>query len=201
MAKQNGIQKWMKKKKIKEQDLIYLAVFVVVIIYLFITSIAKGEVWAIILLVVMILLFGGGLWLWLHRRKKNLFFKKDVSFRKIDKMNGPEFEQFLGELFARDGYKSEVTKTSGDFGADLVLNKDEKRIVVQAKRYHSAVGLSAVQEVVTSMRMYKADEGWVVTNNERFTNAARTLAKKNDVRLIARDELKKIIQRLSIEEK
>lgn len=200
MAKQNEIQKWMKKNRIKEQDLVYLAVFLVIIIYLFITAVSKGETWAIITLVAIVLLFSGGLWFWFHRRKKNIYYKKNVSFRKIDLMSGPEFEHYLGELFAKDGYKTEVTKTSGDFGADLVLYKDEKRIVVQAKRYHNAVGLSAVQEIVTSKRMYKADEAWVVTNNERFTNAAIRLAKQNDVKLIARDQLKKIIQRLNAEE-
>lgn len=53
---------------------------------------------------------------------------------EIDSMQGKEFEEFLKLLFDDLGYKARVTKASGDYGADLVLNKDGKTIVVQAKK-------------------------------------------------------------------
>ena len=62
-------------------------------------------------------------------------------------------------------------------------------MVIQAKRYNQKVSNSAIQEVVASIRHYKADKGMVVTNNE-FTNEAIDLAKSNDITLIDRKQLK-----------
>ncbi|MEH7272628.1 restriction endonuclease, partial [Neobacillus vireti] len=77
---------------------------------------------------------------------------------------------------------------SGDFGADLLLKKDRKKIVVQAKRYSKDVGIKAVQEVMGARSYYKADEAWVVSNSY-FTKAARELARNGNVALVNRDEL------------
>ncbi|PEC41575.1 restriction endonuclease, partial [Priestia megaterium] len=51
----------------------------------------------------------------------------------IDKMDGYQFEIYLQALFQQLGYKPQVTKKSGDFGADLVM-KGKEKIVIQAKR-------------------------------------------------------------------
>ena len=111
---------------------------------------------------------------------------------EIDKMQGYEFEIFLKTLFAKLGYTAEVTKKSGDFGADVLLYKDNLTIVVQAKRYDKHVGVKAVQEIYSSMSYYCANEAWVVTNNY-FTRQAKELANNNGVRLIDREELVNLI--------
>ena len=77
-----------------------------------------------------------------------------------------------------------------DYGADLVLRKWGKKIVVQAKRYERNVGIAAVQEVVGSIAYYKADRAMVVTNSN-FTKSARDLAKRNEVELWGRKEMQK----------
>ncbi len=69
-----------------------------------------------------------------------------------------------------------------------MLSNNEKKIVVQAKRYKKKVGLKAVQEVVSAKNYYKADECWVITNNY-FTAPAVKLAQSNNVSLIDRDLL------------
>ncbi|MDN4617855.1 restriction endonuclease [Paenibacillus sp. PsM32] len=114
---------------------------------------------------------------------------------EIDKMSGDQFEHYLGQLFKLQGYNATVTQAQGDYGADLVLNKDGKRIVVQAKRYSKNVGLKAVQEVYGAIAHYKASAGWVVTNS-RYTPQARTLARSNNVRLVDREELVEMILRV-----
>ncbi|MGE6489185.1 restriction endonuclease [Paenisporosarcina sp. NPDC076898] len=121
---------------------------------------------------------------------KSMLQKSNIS--DIDMMNGVEFENFLAQLFASRGYKVELTATSGDNGADLILNRGKKRIVVQVKRYSKPVGVKAIQEVNSSIKVYKANEAWVVTNNE-YTRAAIALAKVNDVHLIGRNQLIKLI--------
>lgn len=121
-------------------------------------------------------------------QRKRVECLKRSGIAEIDQMQGVQFEQYLGHLFRSQGYKAEVTKASGDFGADLVISKSGRRIVVQAKRYKKNVGLRAVQEVQGARAHYKATEAWVVTNSN-FTQQAYELAKSNGVRLIDREEL------------
>lgn len=115
-----------------------------------------------------------------------------AGIKKIDKMTGEEFEEFLGILFKRRGFKVSYTKSSGDYGADLILHDRKNTIAVQAKRYSGSVGVKAVQEVIGALKMYDATEAWVVTNSY-FTKQAQKLAESNDVYLIDRDELIEII--------
>ncbi|MGJ7922203.1 restriction endonuclease [Neobacillus sp. LXY-4] len=130
-------------------------------------------------------------------RSKNYKDKVRKSrINDVDSMTGTQFEYFLKLLFIRQGYKVETTKVTGDYGADLVMTKDGKKIVVQVKRYSNRVGIKAIQEVVSSIAFYKATEGWAITNNE-FTDAAIELANSNGIRLIERDELINMISQLN----
>ena len=110
------------------------------------------------------------------------------GIREVDKMTGVQFEEYLRILFSSTGYRVLTTPTTGDFGADLILEKNDKRIAVQAKRNKSNVGIKAVQEVAGAKKHYKANETWVVTNSN-FTKAAEELAKSNDVVLFGRERL------------
>jgi len=107
---------------------------------------------------------------------------------EVDLMDGTTFEHFLTTLFRRLGYGVEHTGRRGDYGADLVVTKDGRRIAVQAKRWNKAVGVKAVQEAVASKGMYKCAEALVVANRA-FTRQARTLARANDVALWDREAL------------
>lgn len=88
----------------------------------------------------------------------------------IDKMDGRQFEHYLGQLYKSQGYKVIVTRAAGDYGADLVIEKDKKRIVVQAKRYSKNVGIEAVQQAQASIAHYKVHEAWVVSNRNYTTS-------------------------------
>lgn len=120
-----------------------------------------------------------------YRRKQIL---RMSGIMEIDKMDGILFEHYLKELYSSYGYSAKVTQAVGDFGADLVLTKTGKKIVVQAKRYSGNVGVKAVQEIKAAQSHYNAEESWVVTNSY-FTQAAVSLAKSNNVKLINRDQL------------
>ncbi len=84
--------------------------------------------------------------------------------------------------------ESKKTRAHGDYGADLVLEKDGVRTVVQAKRWTKNVGVKAIQEAVAAKPIYRCEHAMVVTNRY-FTEQARRLAKANGVRLWNRDEL------------
>lgn len=111
----------------------------------------------------------------------------------VDMMNGSEFEHFVCELYTKMGYKAEVTKQSGDQGLDVIAEKGDKRIGIQAKCYSGTVGNSAVQEAVAGRSFYHCDKVVVVTNNY-FTASAKELAQSNDVILWDRDILKEKIK-------
>ena len=97
--------------------------------------------------------------------------------------NGYEFEEYLVGLFEYLGFKVQLTPKSNDQGADLIIEKDYKKIAVQAKYYNSPVGNKAVQEVKAAIDFYKADRGLVITNSS-FTKAAIELAEANAIKLI-----------------
>jgi len=106
----------------------------------------------------------------------------------IDLMDGTEFENFISLLFSKMGYKSEVTKHSGDQGIDVIAEKRNYKIGIQTKCYSNSVGNSAIQEVVAGKSYYSCDKVIVITNNY-FTNAAADLALANNVLLWDRNIL------------
>ncbi len=82
------------------------------------------------------------------------------------------------------------TPSVGDQGADLIACKDNKTVIIQAKRYKGTVGNKAVQEVISALTYFAGDEAWVITNSS-FTPSAKALARKANVRLIEGHDLKR----------
>jgi len=111
-----------------------------------------------------------------------------------DKMSGEEFEKFLLVHFQKLGYKGDTTSKTNDYGADLVLTKDGEKIVVQAKRWSSRVGIEAVQQIIGAKAYYKADSCIVATNNY-FTPNAINLASSSLVDLWDRSKLLEIMSK------
>ncbi|WP_430786940.1 restriction endonuclease [Virgibacillus flavescens] len=113
---------------------------------------------------------------------------KKSGMLDVDEMPGRKFEEYLQVLLRSRGYKASLTPETGDYGADLILSTQKKKIIVQAKRYKKNVGIKAVQEIASAKSHYRAEECWVITNSF-FTQAAKNLALSNKVRLIDRNEL------------
>ena len=107
---------------------------------------------------------------------------------ELDRLTGVEFEEFLAGLFRNQGYAAELTPTSGDYGADLIVSKDGQRIAVQAKRYVGSVGVQAVQEALSGQAYYQCDTAWVIATGA-FTTNALELAEKSGVKMIGRSEI------------
>ena len=113
------------------------------------------------------------------------------GIREVDRMTGRQFEEYLKALLRSLGYRVKLTRPSGDYGADLVVEKDGIKTVVQAKRHRKKVGIRAIQEAVAAVGYYKADNAMVITNSF-FTKSARQLAEKNGVQLWDRNTLVKM---------
>ncbi|NEP61838.1 MAG: restriction endonuclease, partial [Symploca sp. SIO2G7] len=113
----------------------------------------------------------------------------------VDQMTGREFEEFLAKLFKQLGYQVVLTQASADYGADLVIQKESIKAVVQAKRKQGSVGIDAVQQVVAAIAYYQANLGMVITNS-KFTENAKNLAVSNQIELWDREDLKNVFKKV-----
>jgi HJR/Mrr/RecB family endonuclease len=93
------------------------------------------------------------------------------------RMTGSQFETFLQKLFEKRGYYVTRTKSSHDYGADLILGKQGECIVVQAKKRKTVIGIRAIQEAFSSMGYYDADHAIVITTGT-YSRPAIQLARK-----------------------
>ncbi|MCL2854806.1 MAG: restriction endonuclease [Defluviitaleaceae bacterium] len=116
------------------------------------------------------------------------------AYKRIDRMDGHEFEWFCAEMLRRAGFgKVEVTKGSGDQGVDILAQKGGDTYAIQCKRQASNVGNRAVQEVFAGKAFYEADVGAVLTN-QHFTQSAKEAAGRMEILLWDRNWLEKAIR-------
>ena len=101
----------------------------------------------------------------------------------MDEMEGHDFEYYCADILKAHGFLDvEVTKGSGDFGADILAEKDGVTYAVQCKCYDKPIGVKAVQEVYAGKAYYDRMVGVVMTN-QYFTQPAVDLAQKLNVML------------------
>ena len=131
------------------------------------------------------------------RQKKQKYINSGIL--TVDKMGGIEFESFLQAHYEALGYNVKLTKSSCDYGVDLIIKKDGQLTIIQAKRYGSKVGVNAIQQIVAGLRYYKASKGIVVTNNY-YTKNAINLAEANEIELIDRNKLIEIMDKNNCKE-
>ncbi len=150
------------------------------------------------------ILLGGaftlGICLLLFLQWYDVFFMKSKTLAQIDRFSGFTFEKYLAVLFREQGYQVTVTPDRADFGADLLIKKEGINTAVQAKRFNSTVGISAVQEVVAAKSHYHCHRAMVVTNST-FTKAAWKLAHSNQVWLVDRKRLTDMIRQVDAKRK
>lgn len=108
-------------------------------------------------------------------------------------LRGIPFESFLAQVFLELGFDVELTKASGDQGADLIAEGSGRRIAIQAKGWQDAVGNHAVQEVHAGMTYYGCSRCMVITNST-FTHAAVDLASKIGCLLIDGSQIEALIR-------
>ncbi len=122
-----------------------------------------------ILAAVILALLGAAVILLFRRRRKPASFED---------MEGHEFEFFCADLLKQKGFvEVEVTKGSGDYGIDILAEKDGVTYAIQCKRYGAPVGVKAIQEAYAGRDYYDRMVGAVMTN-QYFTAPAVEAAQK-----------------------
>lgn len=121
-------------------------------------------------------------------------FRKHYSGRQLDEMEGLDFEYYCAELLKYHGFVDvEVTRGSGDYGIDILAEKDGVTYAIQCKRYHAPVGVKAVQEAYAGRDYYDRMVGCVLTN-QYFTQPAVEAAKKLKILLWDRGYLESMME-------
>ncbi len=96
----------------------------------------------------------------------------------MDEMEGHDFEYYCADLLEKQGFlEVEVTRGSGDFGVDILAEKEGVTYAVQCKRYNGPVGVDAVLRTYAGRDYYGCMVGAVMTN-QYFTAPAVEAAKK-----------------------
>ena len=111
-----------------------------------------------------------------------------------DLMEGHEFEYYCAELLERNGFREvKVTKGSGDYGIDILAEKDGVTYAIQCKCYGTPVGVKAVQEAYAGRDYYDRMVGTVLTN-QYFTQPAAEAARKLKILLWDRGYLEEMAE-------
>lgn len=100
----------------------------------------------------------------------------------IDRMGWKTFEVYVAKLFEDLGYRVQLTPDGPDYGADVILERENVRTAVQAKQYTNSVSVKAIQQVVAAKAVYGCSKAMVVTTS-MYTKPAQYLAQKNEVEL------------------
>jgi restriction system protein len=139
-----------------------------------------------------------------------LFDGKWVSFSEIPKlleikiglannfenMSPFDFEHFVARLLQEMGYKTEVTKKTGDYGTDIIAKKGNKLIAVQCKRHNekNLVGNKLIQQLLGSMNFYHATQCIFVTTSY-YTKPAITQAQNAPIELWDKDTFHNLVKK------
>ena len=160
------------------------------------------EYWNVLIIVIAIVLLlyalirAEGIRAWIKNK-----FTETVNrnlYKPIDKMgieeiaDGYKFELYIANILIKNNYSNvTVTPQSGDYGVDVLAEKDGIKYAIQCKYYSNPVGVEAVQEASAGKAFYNAHVSIVATNNV-FTANARELAGKIGVVLWDRDIINKM---------
>ncbi|MDE6406057.1 MAG: restriction endonuclease [Lachnospiraceae bacterium] len=120
--------------------------------------------------------------------------RRDRRISRMDELEGHDFEFFCADLLKAQGFIDvEVTRGSGDFGVDILAEKDGITYAVQCKRYSGPVGVEAVLRTYGGLAYYERMVGAVMTN-QYFTAPAVEAARKLHILLWDRGYMDAMIE-------
>jgi len=121
-------------------------------------------------------------------------YRRKCEINELDEIEGHDFEYYCAELLKKRGFIDvTVTKGSGDYGVDVLAEKDGVTYAIQCKAYTTPVGVKAVQEAFAGKEYYDRMVGAVLTN-QYFTKPAVDAAKKLKILLWDRGYLDSMIE-------
>ncbi|MFA5207674.1 MAG: restriction endonuclease [Candidatus Paceibacterota bacterium] len=127
--------------------------------------------------------------------KEEILLKGSLNSKQYNfsSLGGNDFELLLIKLYEAMGYLVQHLGGNGDQGADLIIVKNEQRILIQAKCYKTwGIGNAAVQQATAAKTHYDCNKAMVI-GIPYFTKEAQQLAKTNGVDLVGKKELQTLL--------
>jgi len=133
----------------------------------------------------------------LELQVREIWDQATLAFRNWQQHLGPKglmelspsaFERLVTSQFESVGAKARHTGKTGDGGVDAEFTYLERLYIVQCKRFTSPVGPGPVRELLGTALLRGAVMGFLVSTSG-FTQAARTSAKGQPVRLLGPNDL------------
>ncbi|WP_302080587.1 restriction endonuclease [Salinibaculum rarum] len=127
--------------------------------------------------------------------------EQDEFLEQLQEVDSHEFEKFVAKLWELQNWNTYVTKDSGDGGIDVIAEQTTpfpKKEVMQVKRYNpsKSVGRPDIQQY-SSIRQERTDvDTVVVVTTGQFTEGAKNVAKKLNVKLVDGSQLYNLIEAL-----
>lgn len=131
----------------------------------------------------------------LGRGKRRRMLEAQRSLADIKALSWREFEQLVGEAFRRQGYVVLETGQGGaDGGVDLLLQRDDKKRLVQCKQWKQwKVGVNVVREQFGLLTHHGAERAIIVSVGE-FTPEARRFVEGKPIDLVNGADLVELIR-------
>lgn len=123
----------------------------------------------------------------------------EILLLKIDSVStsGVYFENIACRLLESNGFENiRNTPASGDYGIDILAEKDGISYAIQCKCYSNNIGNKAVQEAFSGKQFYNCMVAVVFTNSH-FTKSAIETAKATNVLLWDREKLIQMINAIN----
>lgn len=125
--------------------------------------------------------------------------KRAELISHLQQMDSQDFEEFLADLWAHQGWETRVTPRSKDAGVDVIATRElplSLKIVIQAKRYSpkSNVSSTEIQQYGSLLRQEENVDAVAVATTSGFTEQAQQAADALNVKLVNVNDLCEIIE-------
>ena len=124
-------------------------------------------------------------------------FIDDLQINRIeelDKFTEVEFEIFIAGLLEKEDFRIIGIVTTRDHGINILAEDLQYKIAIQVKHFRKKLTIKAIREAIKGYKYYDCDKMMIVTS-AFFTDAAIKLAKMNNIELVDRNGLKKLIKK------
>jgi hypothetical protein len=111
-------------------------------------------------------------------------------------MNPRQFEELVCEYFRKNGFKTEMTSYSGDYGVDVFAKKGNEKIAVQAKMYGSStrkINRQMVMELHGAKDYFDCSRAIIATDGNLLPDAIQ-VATKLKIEVLYIDNLSQLTQ-------
>ena len=132
------------------------------------------------------------------KNKRKVVPKSDfiTPIKKKTRMTPKEFEQFVADYYQHQGYQTEITPYSGDYGVDVIAQKGEERIAIQAKMYGNSsrkVNRETIMQLYGAMTYRQCSKAVIATNGTCMVDAIE-VANKLGVEILYFDSALDIVE-------